>query len=169
MQDCDVQMTVEFHDRYVSNGFWFKERVTNRDFCYSAGGDENTGCLKNFTGSIAIARYRVQPRARRTKSLSIRENVRTIDQDSRLVSRPPFQRAIQLEHGLATDIQAFGYQLSDGTELAPPPKASDPWCLLRQDLHLEGEQQPFLVVHWKHTFPAIRLIDVIPGEQTIAL
>jgi len=30
--EWDVQMTVEFHDRYSRNGFWFCERQANRSF-----------------------------------------------------------------------------------------------------------------------------------------
>jgi hypothetical protein len=41
-----------------------------------------------------------------------------------------------------------------------------PWCLYRQDLFLEPERTPFLVVLWKHALSSIRLLDMIPGDQT---
>jgi hypothetical protein len=41
-----------------------------------------------------------------------------------------------------------------------------PWYLFRQDLFLERQPKPFLAIFWKHTFPSIRVLDVIPGEQT---
>jgi hypothetical protein len=37
---------------------------------------------------------------------------------------------------------------------------------LRQDLYLNEQSAAFLIVHWKHTFNFIRLVDVIPGDQT---
>jgi hypothetical protein len=157
----DVRMTVEFYDRHSSRGFRFDERLSNRRFCFSAEGDEGHHCLANFSGSIAIARYKIRWRSRPPDSLTLREYVRTIDQDIRLNSRPPFERTLELQGGLASDIQAFGYE----TEIAPAD-AHEPWCLLRQDLYFEGVREPFLVVHWKHTLSAIRLVDVIPGEET---
>jgi hypothetical protein len=93
--------------------------------------------------------------------------VRTIDQDSRVSIRPPFERTIELHGGVASDIQAFGYE-TDGLSPVrdPVPPLTDPWSLLRQDLYFSGEMMPFLVVHWKHTLNAIRVLDVIPGDQT---
>jgi hypothetical protein len=38
--------------------------------------------------------------------------------------------------------------------------------LLRQDLFLNHSPLPFLILHWKHTPEAIRLLDVIPGRGT---
>jgi hypothetical protein len=165
--NCDVQMTVDFYDRYSRDGFWFAERQANRHFCVSAKGQEDSDCLANFSGSLAIARYHIRPRSKPPNLLALREHVRTIDQDSRVSIRPPFERTIQLHGGVASDIQAFGYEtdgLSPAREPVPPP--TDPWSLLRQDLYFSGEMMPFLVVHWKHTLNAIRVLDVIPGDQT---
>jgi hypothetical protein len=150
-REWDVRMTVEFYDRYTSNGFWFDDR------CFSAKGEENHNCLTRFSGSIAVVRYGIRPYAK----IALRERVRTIDQDSRLNNRAPFERTLDLKGGVASDIQAFGYEGSPST--AAP---HEPWCLLRQDLYFDGQSAPFLVVHWKHTLSAIRLVDVIPGEQT---
>ena len=196
--DCDIRMAVEFFDDYSTNGFWFKAQRDNRRFCLSGAGEENRSCLPNFIGSVAIAHYHVQPLSRAPKTLALREHVRTIDQDSRIVMREPFERTINLENGVASDIQAFGYQadgLSPSRESAGP---NGPWCLLRQDLYIarqpsdawstaggnsdvlvkpsrsalpgccvgEGQDAPFLVLHWKHTLNAIRLFDVIPGDRT---
>jgi hypothetical protein len=163
--DCDIRMVVEFFDNYSTNGFWFKEQRDSRRFCLSGAGQENRNCLANFTGSIAIARYHIQPLSHAPRALALREHVRAIDQDSRLMTREPFERTINLENGVASDIQAFGYQAD-----ASPSQESDgpngPWCLLRQDLYLEGPGALFLVLHWKHTLNAIRLFDVIPGDRT---
>jgi len=40
------------------------------------------------------------------------------------------------------------------------------WFLLRQDLYLNDQAAPFLIVHWKHTLNFISLVDVIPGDGT---
>jgi hypothetical protein len=163
--DCEVRMSVQFFDNYSTRGFWFKEQLERRRFCLSAAGVENHGCLSNFAGAIAIARYHVQHHSRVLEAFSLRERVRTIDQDGRLATRAPFERTIELQDGIASDIQAFGYQM-DGSQGAEPASLAGPWCLLRQDLYLAGHEPLFLVLHWKHTLPAIRLFDVIPGEQT---
>ena len=165
MEDCDIHMSVEFMDRYSAAGFWFREDDPKQRFCLSADGRRDAGCLQNFSGSVAIAHYKVHRPSGAPRLLGIREHVRTIDQDARLNARPPFESVIELRGGMASDIQAFGYQTND----APRAEASDtndPWCLLRQDLYFDNGKTPFLLVHWKHTLSAIRLLDVIPGERT---
>jgi hypothetical protein len=164
--DCDIRMAVEFFDNYSSTGFWFKEQRDNRRFCLSGAGEENRSCLPNFVGAVAIARYHIQPLSRAPKTLALREHVRAIDQDSRLVTREPFERTINLENGVASDIQAFGYQADGSSSSQESDGPNGPWCLLRQDLYLEGQEAIVLVLHWKHTLNAIRLFDVIPGERT---
>lgn len=139
--DCEVRMSVVFHDRY------------------SAG---------RFNGSLAIVRYRFRQVAGPASTGTLREHVRTIDQDVRLNDRPPFDRSIELEEGMACDIQAFGYETvppasSPSARLA---EAGGPWYYFRQDLYLAERSTPFLVLHWRHAFGAIRILDVIPGDGT---
>lgn len=167
VRDCDIRMSVEFYDRYSSNGFWFEEHRTDDRYCLSADGKRGHNCLANFSGSIAIAHYRIRPGSRSPNLLHLREHVRSIDRDSRLNERPPFERTLELQHGSASDIQAFGYEAGP----APPVRAGtaqpyEPWCLFRQDLYLEIAPGPFLVIHWKHTLNAIRILDIIPGDET---
>lgn len=166
-RDCDIRMSVEFYDRYSSNGFWFEEHRTDRQYCLSAEGEQGHNCLAGFSGSIAIVRYRIRSRSRSPNLLRLREDVRSIDRDSRLSERPPFERMLNLQHGLASDIQAFGY----GPDAAPTVRAGadqlyEPWCLFRQNLYLEIAPEPFLVIHWKHALSAIRILDIIPGDGT---
>lgn len=166
-RECDVRMTVEFYDRYTSKGFWFEERRTDKQFCLSADGKEGHNCVANFWGSIAVAHYRIRSRFHSPSRFAIRERVRTIDRDSRLGERRPYQRTLQLQAGVATDIQAFGYDSgSSDTGNTEPTQPHEPWCLFRQDLYLDGESAPFLLVHWKHTLSAIRILDLIPGDET---
>jgi hypothetical protein len=158
--ECEIEMAVQFYDRYASNGFWFKDRLANRSFCVSSQGEASRNCLENFTGSLAVARYRVRPRSGARQMTALREHVRTIDHDARIDVRPPFDREIRLVQGIASDIQAFGY------ETAVPPGGQDLWCFFRQDLYFDRKPSPFLVVHWRHALSGIRVLDVIPGEHT---
>jgi hypothetical protein len=165
--EWNVQMAVEFYDQYSSNGFWFEERHAGRNFCLSEKGTENRDCLPNFTGSLAIARYQIRPRRPLPGMTALREHVRTIDQDIRLNDRAPFDRTIALQHGVASDIQAFGYE--PGKSPADSGLGADaraPWCFLRQDLYFDAQPSAFLVIHWKHSLGAIRILDIIPGDET---
>jgi hypothetical protein len=164
--DCDIQMAVEFFDNYSAKGFWFKEQMSQRRFCLSGTGEQGHSCLPNFAGAIAIARYHIRRRSHGPMRLALIERVRTIDQDSRLTSRDPFERTIELQDGVASDIQAFGYQPDSSSATGDSTAANGPWCLLRQDIYLRGEDSLLLVIHWKHTLSAIRLFDVIPGDRT---
>ncbi len=165
--EWDIRMSVEFHDRYSSTGFWFDELRTNRNYCLSWQGEEGRNCLSKFSGSIAIAHYRIRSRSNSPNLLVLRESVRTIDRDSRVNDRPPFECMLEVRAGLVSDIQAFGYQPDAPSPVkGEPVEPHEPWCLFRQDLYFGGKSAPFLVVHWKHTLSAIRILDVIPGDQT---
>jgi hypothetical protein len=166
-REWDIRVTIEFHDRYSSAAFRFKDRLTDHRFCLSGEGKEDSHCLTDFVGSIAIARYQIRPRGQRRLLFVVREKVRTIDADNRLPDRPPFERTLEPSQGIVSDIQAFGYQattFSKGNESEPVSK--EPWSLLRQDLFFADQSAPFLMVHWKHTLSAIRVLDMIPGEET---
>lgn len=165
--DLDVEMTIEFHDGYRSRDLWFREQLSDRRFCLSRGGEEGRECTSNFRGSLAIAQYRVRAHSQHHEAPMLREYVRTIDHDARLDVRPPFERAIKLEKGIGSDLQVFGYDVPPGDE--PKPGMHGPWYLFRQDLFLEPQRTPFLVVYWKHTLSSIRALDLIPGDQTWAV
>lgn len=162
--EFDIEMTVEFHDGYTSRGFWFREESLNRDYCLSAEGQEGRNCLAGFRGSLAIARYRIRQQSGGRAAPTLREYVRTIDSDARLGFRPPFERTIRLEQGVASDLQVFGYEAAPGDEAVS--ETHGPWRLYRQDLFLGRQGKPFLAIFWKHALTAIRVLDVIPGEQT---
>ena len=93
----------------------------------------------------------------------MRERVLTIDHDSRIIPRAPFESVMAVDRASASDIQAFGYQAEQRTADA---NLLTVWCLVRQDLYLNDQATPFLIVHWKHTLDFIRLLDVIPGDGT---
>jgi hypothetical protein len=164
---CNVHVRIEFHDRYSSRGFWFSNRSGGAPFCLSSRGEQNRHCLMRFVGSLAIAQYEVHSRSKQYRVSVLREYVRTIDRDERLDPRPPFDRRLELQAGKASDIQAFGYEERDE---APTPEIMagpvSPWYYFRQDLYLEPETTPFLIIHWKHELTSIRMLDMIPGEGT---
>jgi hypothetical protein len=172
--DWNVRMSVEFFDGYSSSGLSFRNLSGGGPFCLSATGQERRNseggeCLAGFAGSLAIAHYSFRPRSERGRGAALREHVRTIDRDIRLPDRPPFHRAIELREGVASDIQAFGYEtasLSAGASVVEP---GGPWYYFRQDLYLGGQPAAFLAVHWRHTLSAIRILDVIPGDGTLFL
>ena len=162
--DVEIEMAIEFHDGYASRGFWFDEQMSSRRYCLSADGEEERNCVAAFRGSLAIARYRVRRRSRTSTELVLREHVRTIDRDARLPDRPPFERSIALKKGVGSDLQAFGYEPTPDGE-----RVSDqhgPWYLYRQDLYLEPQRAPFLILYWKHALTSIRVLDLIPGDHT---
>ena len=162
--DAEIEMAIEFHDGYASHGFWFGEQMSNRRYCLSADGEAGRNCLAAFRGSLAIARYRVRPQSRRSAELVLREYVRTINRDARLPDRPPFERSIALKEGVGSDLQAFGYEPAPEDE--PVSGEHGPWYLHRQDLYLEPQRAPFLILYWKHALTSIRVLDLIPGDQT---
>jgi hypothetical protein len=162
--ECEVRMSVQFLANSSTEGFRFRDRLTNRTFCLSARGEEDHGCLERFIGAMAIARYAIRPRRHSAVPLNLREHVVTIDNDSRMTPPPPFERVLLAEREVISDIQAFGYNPNDPHQAAFPTKPT--WRLLRQDLYLNEQTTAFLIVHWKHTLDLISLVDVIPGDGT---
>lgn len=165
---CQVRMSVVFYDQYSSSGFWFRDDLAGRRFCLSASGEEGQNCSESFAGSLAVVCYRFQPAAGLSGLTGLQECVRTIDHDTRISDRPLFERTIQLRKGMASDIQAFGYPADPPASSASArlPEGGGPWYYFRQDLSFAGRKTPFLIIHWRHAFGAIRIIDVIPGDGT---
>jgi hypothetical protein len=164
--ECEVRMSVQFLANSSTEGFHFRDRLTNRSFCLSANGKEDHGCLERFVGAMAIARYAFRSRRHSAAPLNLRERVLIIDNDSGLSPPPPFERVLAVEREMASDIQAFGYDPDDPQQTAFRSKPPAAWRILRQNLYLNGQTTAFLIVHWKHTLEAISLVDVIPGDDT---
>lgn len=163
--EFEIRMNLAYYDNSPDAGLRFRDRATDQRFCLSGQGQENLNCTNNFKGSIAVARYRLfARRGGRPRSPIMREYVRSIDQSDDLRLRPPFERVIEVRSGLASDIQVFGYQ--DKSSAAKRDESDDGWCLLRQNLYLEQQGLPFLILHWKHTVAAIRVLDIIPENGT---
>lgn len=164
--ECEVQMSVEYFGSSEVHSLRFRDFLTHHAFCLSPTGQEDPGCVQQFSGSLAIAHYRFRSRRHARIPLTLRERVLTIDHDSRLDPRPPFEKLLAVDRGTVSDIQAFGYNPENPDPSAAGARPVPLWCLLRQDLYLNDEPSAFLVVHWKHTFDGITLLDVIPGERT---
>jgi hypothetical protein len=161
--ECEVRMSVEYCGSSETGSLRFRDSLTRQSFCLSASGVEDRNCAARFSGSRAIAHYHFRSRAHTQAALQLRERVLTIDHDSRLAPRPPFERLLAVQRETVSDIQAFGYNPAEPASDARPLAL---WCLVRQDLFLNEQQTAFLIVHWKHTFDAIHLLDVIPGDRT---
>jgi hypothetical protein len=163
--ECDVRMSVQFFGNAFADSLRFRDTLTRHAFCLSADGDTDSSCLQRFNGSIAVAHYHFRSRLLAASPFRLREIVRTIDQDSRMTPRRPFERTLPVEREMVSDIQAFGYDPAD-PQRAASGKSGSLWALLRQDLFLDDQRTAFLTVHWKHTFSLISLVDVIPGDTT---
>jgi hypothetical protein len=167
--ECEVRMSVEYFGNAETSSLRFRDSLTRQAFCLSASGEqdpsrkEEHSCVARFSGSMAIAHYHFRSRSHAQPTLHLRERVLTIDHDIRLDPRPPFERLLAVQRETVSDIQAFGYQPDRSMPDAQPLAL---WCLLRQDLFLNDQPTAFLVAHWKHTFDAIHLLDVIPGDRT---
>jgi hypothetical protein len=159
-------MSVQYFGSLLNKGFRFRDRLTSRPFCLSEKGEEDRNCLPRFSGSMAIAHYHFRSRLNLQTPLNLRERVLTIDHDSRMNPRPPFERVLAVEREVVSDIQAFGYTPDSPEEATSHATSLALWCLLRQDLYLNDQTAPFLIVHWKHTLDFIDLVDVIPGDRT---
>jgi hypothetical protein len=164
--ECEVRMSVEYYGNSEISSLRFRDSLTQRAFCLSASGEEDRSCVARFSGSMAIAHYHFRSRLHAQPPLQLRERVLTIDHDSRMDPRPPFERLLAVQRETVSDIQAFGYRPDNPQPSTPEARPLALWCLVRQDLFLNEQPTAFLIVHWKHTFDAIHLLDVIPGDRT---
>jgi hypothetical protein len=162
---CEVRMSVQYFTSSAMNGLRFRDDRTNRTFCLSASGGLDGACRERFVGSMAIAHYDFHSRLH-SGPLNLRERVLTIDHDSRISPRAPFERVLAVEQAIVSDIQAFGYNADDVEQATRNAERLAMWYLVRQDLYLNDQATAFLIVHWKHTLNFISLLDVIPGDGT---
>ncbi len=157
-----VRLTFEYWDNYNSSAMRFRERMFNHPFCLAPDGQEVTDCPQDFKGSLAIAHYQVHLNGTSASEPCLREMVRDIDRSATVPARRPFERTIPLQQGIASDVQVFGY--SDSS--AALGSSAEVWWLARQDLYLDQQSVPFLVLHWRHQLDGIRVLDMLPGPGT---
>ncbi len=163
---CEVRMSVQYFARSSTSSFRFRDDLTNRTFCLSANGEQDRDCLERFVGSMAIAQYHFRSRHHSGTPLNLRERVLTIDHDTRISPRAPFERALAIERAIVSDIQAFGYNPDDAEQGTPSANLLAVWYMVRRDLYLNDQATAFLIVHWRHSLNLISLLDVIPGDGT---
>jgi hypothetical protein len=65
--------------------------------------------------SMAIAQYHFRWRRHSGTPLSLRERALTIDHDSRISLRAPFERVRAIERAIVSDLPAFGYNPLNAT------------------------------------------------------
>ncbi|MFL6428081.1 MAG: hypothetical protein ACJ71S_07550 [Acidobacteriaceae bacterium] len=164
--ECEIRMSVECFGNSEINTLRFRDDLTQRRFCLTPDGVEDRDCAARFSGSMAIVHYHFRSHHHSPPPLNMRERVLTIDHHSHMDPRPSFERLLIVQREIASDIQAFGYKPDHPEQSASSAKPLPLWCLLRQDLFLNDQQTAFLIVHWKHSFDAITLLDVIAGDGT---
>ena len=165
-----IEMKVTFEEPYRGRRLVvYSNLEPNREICLSANGQPD-GCLERFVGALSTVQFSIKLRnGKRPSSETIREYVTTIAQTSKLPRQDPFWRQERVVDGLASDVQAFGYDES------PIPKDqrqkvreewSKLWLVFRQELYIGQDSQPFAVIEWKHTLDKIGIVRVIPRQPT---
>jgi hypothetical protein len=152
----NVEMTVGRTLRYRGAPLDFvREGRPGAAFCLTAG-----MCPTAFVGAVAAVRFRVSDASGGRVPLpgSLRERVTVLAQSDVLAPRLPFLQTQRLDKGAASDIQAFGYDeaavpLAERARLRR--ESAGWWRRFRQELFVDGDEQPFAWVEWQHTLSAI--------------
>ncbi len=164
--DCEVEMSVKSYGAITTDDLGFIDRVTNQRMCVPEPGSKKQTCVSGFRGALAVAIYHFSSQNASRMPGRLRERVVTIDHDRRIDPKPPVDEFVAVERDVASDIQAFGYTPDRLGGQMPAPLYVSPWALMRQDLYLDQQTTPFLILHWKHSLESIQLVDVIPGDRT---
>lgn len=160
--DYRIEMAVHYYPPYLGRQLSFRSVANPQELlCYSTDG--SSACMEKFVGALAVVKYQFQ--ARRKQALlatTFREVVEVVAQSDGLVGRPPYSREVRLIEGEGSDIQAFGYDESSvpETELAALRTAAGAtqWVIYRQQVFLNDDREPFVVVLWKHTLNRIEKV-----------
>jgi hypothetical protein len=161
--DYRIEMNVRFFPPYLGRRLTFSSTANpGKELCYSGNGNASS-CIERFVGALATVTYRFQPRRKNMPAATmLREVVKVLSQSEGLDYRPPFIREQPLVWGVASDIQAFGYDESavaepqHGVRLAE--SGARMWRVYRQELFLNGDSEPFGIVEWKHTLTRIEVV-----------
>jgi hypothetical protein len=163
---CKVEVRVDFPEPYYGTKVFFRSTNELNSRCVSPNGElSRHNCVDDFVGAMAVVHFQISPIGVSSQQChTLREFVRTIDQDPQLPDRAPFAQTIEVTDGIASDIQVFGFSQRQLNSMNRWRISS--WRMFRQDLFLSNATDPFLTIHWKHTLQPIRLIDAIPGAAT---
>jgi len=159
-----IEMRVSFPDRYEGKRLSvYRSSDPGKEVCLPASPGAS-GCLESFVGAAAVVEFTASRILGDGPAKgSIREVVTVVDQSPGLPDRPPYSMNAKLVNGIASDVQAFGYDespLPAAARAAEREAAKAVWRRYRQELYLEKDKQPFAVVEWLHTTTRIRILKV---------
>jgi len=168
-----IEMTVSFSEPYLGRRLVFYSSTDpQKELCYSDDGGRQGKCPERFVGAVATVRFSVRRRnAKAPGRTSIREHVTVMAQSEGLQERPPFSKTVELVNGVGSDLQVFGYDEAEVVESerirARLEARQTIWRLFRQALYIDGEEEPFAVVEWRHAVDGIRILRMYSpgGEQ----
>jgi hypothetical protein len=124
--------------------------------CFLGSGDACHEEPGMFIGAFALVHFAITG----TKAKTVHEKVKLIDKEDHLPEKPIFERTAAIKDGIWSDVQLFGYQTAVGAG-----DDDHAWLFFRQQLFLDDETTPFLILHWRHNVNEITLIDVIQGMR----
>jgi hypothetical protein len=139
-----VDARLEWHDRFEGGLLWASSAHELRRWCLPSTSE---ACATAFRGALAIARFYVQPASDR-----LRERLKLLDESEPGLALRESERSITLVHGSGSSVQAFG-------------GSAGQWCVYRQDLFIDEQHAPFVVMLWKQSHAGIRLLDLMPGGE----
>src|SRR5690348_17175616 len=163
-KDYSIQMAVTFFRPYVGRRLAFVSTIDpGKQVCYSADGSDR--CVEHLVGALAVGQYSVRlANGGIPRSGPIREDVTASAHSAGLPERAPVPAIQTLTNGIASDIQAFGYDesaLSRAERTRGRKKAQAKlWRLCRQELYMNQDTKPFAIVEWKHTLNGISIVRI---------
>jgi hypothetical protein len=139
-----VDAQVELHDRFDGRQLWALDAHQLWRWCLPSG---QGPCATSFQGAFAIARFSVQPAAER-----LRERLKLLDESEPGLALREVERSIPLVRGSGSSVHAFH-------------GAVRKWCVYRQDVFIDDQRAPFVVILWKQALESIRLLHLMPGGE----
>jgi hypothetical protein len=162
-----VEMRVSFSDPYEGKRLvLYSDGDPGKEVCPPIAAAST--CIENFVGALAVVEFKVTRVADgKPASASIREIVTVVDQSPGLPERPPYAMSVSLINGIGSDLQVFGYDegpLPASGRAAEREAAKTAWRRYRQELYLDADREPFVVIEWYHTTSRICIVRVQDGD-----
>jgi hypothetical protein len=164
-KDYSIEVKVAYFEPYKGSRLaFFTDANPGRQICFSGDGAGNR-CVEHFVGALAVVTYSVRlAGGGRPASASIREAVTVSAQSPGLPRRESVSITQKLVNGMATDIQAFGY---DDTTLGKADRSWSRnqaqrilWRLCTQELYINKDTRPFAIIEWKHQLDRISIMRI---------
>ena len=168
-----IQMTVSSSEQYVGRRFTvYTGTKPDGERCLSPDGFGGR-CMERFVGAVVTVRYTAKNRnGRPAKRTRLREHVTLTAQSDGLPERPPFSKTIELENGVGSDVQVFGYDESEMKESERSlmrQSGSTMWRPFRQELYIDEERNPFTIIEWKHMLNRITIVRIQPAPYKVQI